>query len=342
MRDQAQSAPGSGEEKAAKTRVFLSYSRKDGDFTRRLAEALANRNFAPDFDQSARDPANVDTGIAAEDEWWQRLKDMIAAANVMVFIVSPDSAASGVRDEEIAFARALGKRIIPILRRKVDFSRLPPRLSTFNIKLDFTADGEAAFIAALDRLCAALTLDVAWHRESTRLTLLAARWEKAGQTDDHLLTAADVRAVGTLLERRPAAAPGPSEVLVALRDASRAKLDAEETRQRRIIGRAFVKPSEEALKAGQAEHALRQAAAGVLLANDLSFDPIVGTRLRDPAVRAIFQSRTCALLKGHSNFCDGRGVQPRWRAYRYRVFRQQCAPLGCCDGPADRRIGRPY
>jgi hypothetical protein len=57
-----------------KTRVFLSYSRKDADFTRRLAETLTVRGYAPDYDQSARDPANIDTGISAEDEWWQRLE----------------------------------------------------------------------------------------------------------------------------------------------------------------------------------------------------------------------------------------------------------------------------
>jgi hypothetical protein len=71
-----------------------------------------------------------------------------------------------------------------------------------------------------------------------------------------------VRAVGTLLERRTAGAPEPSEVLVALRDTSRAKLDAEEIKQRRLIGRAFVKPAEESLKAGRHEQAIRLAAAG--------------------------------------------------------------------------------
>ena len=69
----------------AKTRVFLSYSRKDDAFTRRLAAALEARGYAPDFDQSARDPANA--GIAPEDEWWPRLKHMIAADEAMVFIV---------------------------------------------------------------------------------------------------------------------------------------------------------------------------------------------------------------------------------------------------------------
>jgi hypothetical protein len=91
---------------------------------------------------------------------------MVTAADVMVFIASPDRSASRVCDEEIAYARALGKRIIPILCRPVEFSRLPPRLSTLNVKIDFTDDGDAAFGAALDRLCAALDLDVAWHRDS--------------------------------------------------------------------------------------------------------------------------------------------------------------------------------
>ena len=286
-------------QQAARTRVFLSYSRKDEAFTRRLAAALADRGYTPDYDQSARDPANVDTGISAEDEWWQRLKDMIAAADVMVFIVSPDSAASKVCDEEIAYARALGKRVVPILRRPVDFSKVPPRLSAINVKIDFTDDSEAAFAAALDLLCAALDLDVAWHRESVRLTLLAVRWEKAGRTDDLLLSAADVRAVGTLLERRPAGGPEPSSLLVGLRDASHAKLDAEETRQRRIIGRAFVKPVMEALKEGKSDHALRLAAAGALLAKDLGFDPKVDAQLWGPAAGAIFQCRTRAVLKGH-------------------------------------------
>src|SRR5262245_6705107 len=68
------------EKKPTKTRVFLSYSRKDEIFTRRLAEALSGRGYAPDFDQSVRDPSSIDFGISAEDAWWTRLKEMIASA----------------------------------------------------------------------------------------------------------------------------------------------------------------------------------------------------------------------------------------------------------------------
>jgi hypothetical protein len=153
----------------ARLKIFISYSRKDAVFARGLADALATRGYEPDFDQANYDPDNIATGIAAEDEWWQRLQQMIAVASTMVFIVSPDSASSKVCDEEIAWARGLGKRIIPILRRSVDFAKAPPRLSSLNIKLYFTSDNEPAFTASLDDLCKVLDRNVAWHRETCTL-----------------------------------------------------------------------------------------------------------------------------------------------------------------------------
>ena len=166
----------------------------------------SKRAATPDSDRSLSDPANVATGISAEDEWWQRLQDMIAAADVMVFVVSPDSAASKVCDEEIAYARGIGKRHHPDPgRRAIDFAKAPPRLSALNVKIDFTGDSDEAFAAALDQLCAALDLDVAWHRENRRLTELALKWDAAGRPADSLMRPADIKAAERLLERRPEA-----------------------------------------------------------------------------------------------------------------------------------------
>jgi hypothetical protein len=218
--------------------------------------------------------------------------------------------------EEIAHARNLGKRIIPVLYRPIEFDTAPPRLKALNFKIDFTgADeappaDEAAFAAALDGLCAALDTDVAWHREAARLVTLATRWDNAGRPDDLLLTAADVRAAGTLLERRPAGAEGPGEVLVELRDASRAKLDAEDVKQRRIIGRAFVKPARQAVEEGKHEHALRLAAAGALLARDPGFELV--PELWRPAARAIIDGRTRAVLRSHAPVTVASFVTASW------------------------------
>lgn len=287
------------EEQDKRVRVFISYSRKDEAFTLRLSDALARRGFAPDFDQSTRDPTNIDTGIAAEDEWWQRLKDMITAAEVLVFVVSLDSVASRWCDEEIGFARAMGKRIIPIRRRLDDNARLPPRLTALNIKIDFTDDGDEQFASSLDALASALRLDVAWHRECARLTVLAARWDAAGRSNNELLlSVADARAVGALLESRRAEMPAPSDLLVAMRDASYAWLDAEDRRQRTVLGRAFVKPAEEALQSGDAEHATRISVTGMLLADDARGTLI--PELQSTLARSMFDNRTLAVLHGHT------------------------------------------
>jgi hypothetical protein len=136
------------------------------------------------------DPSNIESGISAQDEWWQRLQQMIDAADVIVFVVSPDSAASKVCDEEIAYARNLGKRIIPILCRSIDFAKAPGRLAALNVKISFIEDGGATFSTALDRLCAELDVDVGWHRESRRLVQLAVKWGTEGRSADQLMNSA--------------------------------------------------------------------------------------------------------------------------------------------------------
>ncbi|HAX42922.1 MAG TPA: hypothetical protein DCY80_10250, partial [Solibacterales bacterium] len=163
----------------ARTRVFLSYSRRDKDLVARIAEGLMAAGFLPDFDQAAHDPDNVSAGISAEDEWWKRLQEMIAAADVMVFLVSPDSATSAVCDEEIAYARALGKRIIAVLAREVDFAKAPPRLSALNVRIDFS-DGGPGFDAALAGLTRALEMNVGWHRDGRKYYARVQEWDTAG------------------------------------------------------------------------------------------------------------------------------------------------------------------
>ncbi|MBU2583557.1 MAG: hypothetical protein KJ622_17760 [Alphaproteobacteria bacterium] len=67
---------------------------------------------------------------------------------------------------------------------------------------------------------------------------------------------------------------------------------------RRTAGLAFVKPAEEANRRGEHEHALRLAAAGALLAEDIDFEIV--PELWSPAARAAFESRTQCALAGHT------------------------------------------
>lgn len=214
------------------TRVFLSYSRKDRDFVERLAPALAARGCLPDYDLSA-EAAGADVGISAEDEWWTRLKEMIAWADVVVLVLSPFSVQSRVCDEEVAYARALGKRVVPVLCRPIDFATAPPRISALNVKIDFTDDSTSGFHGALEALVTVIRRDARWFRAVSRHTAAAQRWEAAGSPDDLLLHGAEVREAEELALRRPRSAPAFSDLLLRYLDASR-KLDAE----RRAISEA--------------------------------------------------------------------------------------------------------
>ena len=148
-------------------KVFLSYSRRNKPFMETLASALTAHGVLVDFDQAQEDPDNVSTGISASDEWWIRLEEMITSADVFVLLVSPASASSKVCDEELAFARNLGKKIIPLLVEPVDFGQVPPRLSALNVKFDFS-DPEA-FEDMLPDLVRAIRTDVNWHREGRKI-----------------------------------------------------------------------------------------------------------------------------------------------------------------------------
>jgi WD40 repeat protein len=70
-------------------------------------------------------------------------------------------------------------------------------------------------------------------------------------------------------------------------------------KQRRIIGRAFVKPALQALEDGLSDHAIRLASAGALLSNDI--DLMLVPQLWGAAIRAILQSNALAVLKGHAD-----------------------------------------
>ncbi len=194
------------------TRVFISYSRKDIDFTRRLADTLSITGYTPDYDQASYDSSYVATGISAEDEWWQRIQDMITVADIMLFVVSPSSSESEVCNEEIAFARNLGKRIIPVLRHQIDFTKAPPRLSALNIKLDFTSDSH--FDTSFNKLIEALEVDVTWHREHSRLIQLAQRWKFNNKSSQQLLRGTDIAESENWATRRPASASGLSDFII--------------------------------------------------------------------------------------------------------------------------------
>ena len=75
--------------------VFVSYSRKDGTFAKRLIAQLQR--------------GGLDTWIDREDmppdvDWWKEIEKRIEEADTFLFLISPDSIASDICGEEIETA----------------------------------------------------------------------------------------------------------------------------------------------------------------------------------------------------------------------------------------------
>jgi formylglycine-generating enzyme required for sulfatase activity len=205
---------------ADKSKIFVSYSRKDRDFVDRLTAALEAQEHIEVF----RDTDD----ILPTEEWKQRLELLIGEADTIVFCVSPDSTTSDVCRWEAEVAEGLNKRIAPIVIR--DGADIPSALAKRNY-IFFTKPEE--FERSLSYLITALDADIAWIREHTRLGELSRRWERSGQPKDQLLRGADLDAAETWLTRRPRNAPSPTETTVSYLGASRKEAIAQARRTRR-------------------------------------------------------------------------------------------------------------
>jgi TIR domain len=117
---------------ASKAQVFISYSRKDMAFADRLEAALKARGFEPLIDR---------TDIMAFEEWWKRVEVLIARADTVVFVLSPDAIRSGtVALKEVAFAASLNKRFAPAASRLLDLNGQAPRLKRRNASTALAVD----------------------------------------------------------------------------------------------------------------------------------------------------------------------------------------------------------
>src|SRR5213592_1830484 len=103
--------------------VFISYSRKDTDFVRRLDEALKSRGREAWVDWE---------DIRPTEEWMQAIYAAIEGADTLIFVRTPASVSSVVRGREIAHASANTKRMVPIVARDVDVATVPEPLAKLN------------------------------------------------------------------------------------------------------------------------------------------------------------------------------------------------------------------
>ena len=205
----------------SRAKVFVSYSRKDLLFAQSLVEALTERGFDAFLDK---------TDIAPGEPWKERLGGLIAAADTVVFAISPDSVASTVCAWELDESARLGKRLIPVVARRIPDADAPPALGRLNWVFCTESDDKDAALTALDT---ALHTDLPWVREHTRLGELARHWDEQKRSRGATLRGADLDAAERWLDRRPADANAPTDLH---QDFIRASRRAATMRQRYWVG----------------------------------------------------------------------------------------------------------
>jgi hypothetical protein len=160
--------------------VFISYSRKDTEFVHRLHESLA---------QGSRDIWVDWQDIPPTAEWLREIFSSIEAADNFLFVVSPESCASEMCRQEVAYAEANHKRMIPVVCRPVDPQALPPAVA----RIQWISFTSGSFEAAFRSLIEALDTDLDWVRSHTRLLVRAREWDVKGRDGSFLLRGMDLQ-----------------------------------------------------------------------------------------------------------------------------------------------------
>jgi hypothetical protein len=162
------------------SRVFISYSRKDQLFARKLRDSI----------EAAGETAWTDwIDIPYGSDWWEQITKGIAAANTFVFIISPDSIASEVCNDEIKYAHSQNKRIIPILHREPTTEAPIDEIGKINwIPIRPIDD----FSTGIQSLLTTVRTDLAWVEQHTRILVRANEWIANARNNSLLLRGDDL------------------------------------------------------------------------------------------------------------------------------------------------------
>lgn len=206
------------------TDVFISYSRKNSDFMRRLHEALKThqRDIWVDWED-----------IPLSADWWKEICTGIEAAETFLFIISPDGVRSEVCLKEIDHAVSHNKRIVPVLHQELtveDQPRIHPAVRSHNWIFFREQDDFEKSVAALLK---AIDTDLSHVREHTRLLVRAKEWESKNRDASLLLRGSDLTEAESWLYASAGKDPQPLDLHKGFIAFSRKSVNA---RQRAAMG----------------------------------------------------------------------------------------------------------
>lgn len=156
--------------------VFISYSRKDKAFVRKLNDALDNAGVHAWVDWE---------GIELAADWMQTITEAIQGQDAFLFVISPDSLKSKVCADELELGLKLNKKLIPILYREpAKGQKMHEKLSATNWVYMRKDDN---FEETLPKLIQSIQTDLEWVSKHTQLLNQAAEWNGKNKNNSFLL-----------------------------------------------------------------------------------------------------------------------------------------------------------
>ncbi|MEB3294728.1 MAG: toll/interleukin-1 receptor domain-containing protein, partial [Synechococcales bacterium] len=182
------------------TNIFISYSRKDQPFVRKLHSAIAAQNRTVWVDWQ---------DILPTAEWWEEIQQGIDDADNFLFIISPDSARSRVCTQEVDYAVIGNKRLIPIVYRDVlPPDQVHPALGKHNWIFFRESD---PFEQILQTILTAIDTDLDYLQFHKRLWVRAKEWERK-QDESFLLRGQDLKESEAWLQASLQKQPAPTNL----------------------------------------------------------------------------------------------------------------------------------
>ncbi len=179
--------------------VFVSYSRRDGEFVHTLAAELESRGKSVWIDTQ---------GIGDGEVFPDAIRHAIEQSDAFVFVITPESVASRYCESEVEYALELQKRVVPVLRELVADDGLPEGIRVRNW-IPYTPDVDSQ--AASERLVAALDTDLEHTRAHTHWLVRALDWDEHGRDRSFLLRGSELAAADAWLAGvRDHAEPAPT------------------------------------------------------------------------------------------------------------------------------------
>jgi WD40 repeat protein len=169
-------------ENSRNTKIFISYSRKDKLFTRKLNNSIKSAGIDVWVDWES---------IPLSSDWMKEITTAIEGSDAFIFVISPDSLSSQYCMQELELSIKYNKKILPVLLREPEKKhKMHPILASTNwVYLRSKKDD---FKTTIPKLVEAIQTDLGWVQQHTRLLQRATEWNLKDRNNSYLLQGIDL------------------------------------------------------------------------------------------------------------------------------------------------------